>query len=168
MSRYRLDSPVATATVRMTCRRWIMALATLAACVAHAAAPPSIGALRAKFPQGIPWHVEFADSAGKSLGSIDMRITTARGDSCLGDMGPDGVRVEYVRINDLSPTLSVTSHGVAKFSGDQVKVDLTGGRCDAYLLMTGALAPNGSSSGDVYTFGMRGGHDIATYKATVE
>jgi len=168
VSRYRDDSPDAAATTRVPGRSWVLPLAALTACAAHAAAPAPIDALRTKFPQGIPWHVEFVDAAGKSLGSIDMRITSAPGDSCLGDMGPLGVRVEYLRTHDLSPTLSVTSHGVARFTGDKIKVDLTGGRCDAYLLMSGEMAPNGASSGDVYTFGMRGGHDIATYKATAE
>jgi hypothetical protein len=143
-------------------------LAALIACGTHAAEPSPIDTLRTKFPDGIPWRVEFVDSAGKSLGAIDMRITSARGDSCLGDMNPDGVRVEFVHKDKLSPTLSTTSYGVAKFTGNKVKIDLTGGLCDAYLLMNGELAANGSSTGDVYTFGMRGGHDVATYRATVE
>jgi len=134
----------------------------------HAAEPSPIDALRTKFPHGIPWHVEFVDFAGKSLGAIEMRITSARGDSCLGDMSPDGVRVEFVRKDELSPTLSTTSHGVAKFTGSKVRIDLTGGLCDAYLLMNGEIAVNGSSTGNVSTFGMRGGHEVAKYRATIE
>jgi hypothetical protein len=144
------------------------ALATLAACAARAGEPSPIDSLRVKFPQGIPWHVEFADSAGKSLGAIDMRITSAPGDSCLGGMSPDGVRVEFVRKDNLSPALSTTSHGVAKFTGANVKLDLTGGLCDAYLLMEGKIDASGSSTGDVSTFGMRGGRGVATYRASVE
>lgn len=170
MQRLRHDSsPGSVRTPRMT--RWPMIAALLAALIAsaiHAAQPSPIDSLRTKYPHGIPWHVEFADSTGKSLGAIDMRITSERGDSCLGDMGPDSVRVEFVRKDDLSPTLSTTSHGVAKFTGSNVKIDLTGGLCDAYLLMNGEMAANGSSTGGVSTFGMRGGHDVATYRATVK
>lgn len=143
-------------------------IAALIVSATQAAERSTIDALRTRFPNGIPWHVEFVDAAGKSLGAIDMRITSERGDSCLGDMNQDGVRVEFVRKDRLSPTLSTTSHGVAKFTGNNVKVDLTGGLCDAYLLMNGEIAANGSSTGDVSTFGMRGGHEIATYRATVE
>jgi hypothetical protein len=126
-----------------------------------------IHSLRAKFPHGIPWRVEFTDSTGKSLGAIDMQITSQRGDSCLGDMNPDGVRVEFVRKDNLSPTLPTTSYGVAKFNGNKVRIDLTGGMCDAYLLIDGEIAADGSSKGTVSAFGMQGGHDVATYHATV-
>src|SRR5690349_3365472 len=103
-------SPGPSVASRATHRALIAAwLAALFVCGTHAAEPSPIGALRAKFSNGIPWRVEFTDSAGKSLGAIDMRITSARGQSCLGDMNPDGVRVEFVRKDNLSPTLSITS-----------------------------------------------------------
>jgi len=142
-------------------------LAIAAACGLHADEHSPIESLRAKFPQGVPWHVEFSDSAGKSLGAIDMRITSQRGDSCLGDMNPDGVRVEFERKENLSPTLGTTAYGVAKFTDNKVRIDLTGGMCDAYLLIEGEIAADGSSKGDVVAFGMRSGHDVATYRATV-
>jgi hypothetical protein len=161
-----LESIVAArATRRPVIAAW---LAALIACGTHASEPSPIDALRTKFPDGIPWRVEFVDSAGKSLGAIDMRITSARGDSCLGGMNPDGVRVEFVRKDNLSPTLSITSYGVAKFTGNKVEIDLTGGLCDAYLLMNGEVAVNGSSTGDVSRFGMSGGHEVAKYRAMVE
>lgn len=143
-------------------------LSILIGCGAHAAEPSPIEALRIKYPHGIPWHVEFVDPVGKSLGAIDMRITAERGDSCLGGMSPDGVRVDFVRKQKLSPALSVTSHGVAKFTGNKLRIDLTGGLCDAYLLMDGEVSANGASTGQVSAFGMRGGRDIATYRAAVE
>lgn len=169
MQRHRHFSPGSIVAAHVTRRPLIAAwLAALIACGTQAAEPSPIEALRTKFPNGIPWRVEFADSAGKSLGAIDMRITSARGESCLGNMNPDGVRVEYVRKDKLSPTLSTTSYGVAKFTGNKVEVDLTGGLCDAYLLMNGEVAADGSSTGDVSTFGMRGGQEIARYRATVD
>ena len=149
--------------------RQILALAlAFAAAAVDAGEPAPIAALRARFPHGIPWHVEFSDSAGHSLGAIDMQITTQSGGSCLGDMNPDGVRVEFMRKDDLSPTLRTTSYGVAKFTGSKVRVDLTGGMCDAYLLMDGEIAADGSSRGDVVAFGMRFSNDVATYRATVK
>lgn len=165
--RYHSLGPIVARCIR---HRPLLAapLAALIACAAHAAEPSPIDALRTKFPQGIPWHVGFVDSDGKSLGAIDMRITSERGDSCLGGMDPGGVRVEFVRKDRLSPTLSTTSHGVAKFDGNKVKIDLTGGMCDAYLLMNGEIAADGSSTGDVSTFGMTGGHEVAKYRAAVE
>ena len=142
-------------------------LAIALACPVQADEHAPIDALRSKFPQGIPWHVEFSDSSGKSLGTIDMQITSQRGDSCLGDMNPDGVRVEFVRTDNLSPTLRTTSYGVAKFTGNKVRIDLTGGMCDAYLLIEGDIESDGSSKGEVVAFGIRGGHDVAAYRASV-
>ena len=150
------------------CRLTALSLAIFAAGSVRADEHSPIDALRSRFPQGIPWHVEFSDGAGKSLGAIDMRITAARADSCLGDMNPDGVRVEFVRKDKLSPTLHTTSYGVAKFAGDKVRIDLTGGMCDAYLLIDGEITADGSSKGEVTAFGMRGGHAVAAYSAVVE
>jgi hypothetical protein len=149
-------------------RRILIAVSVVAAAGGIRADEHSpIDALRAKHPHGIPWHVEFSDSAGKSLGAIDMKITAEPGHSCLGGMNP-GVRVEFVRKDNLSPTLSTQSYGVAQFTGNKVRIDLTGGMCDAYLLIEGEIAADGFSKGDVSTFGMRGGHDVATYRATVK
>jgi len=144
-----------------------LSLAMVAVCGARADEPSSIGPLRAKFPHGIPWHVEFSDSAGKSLGAIDMLITAENGSSCLGGMNPDGLRVEFVRKDNLSPSLSTTSYGVAKFTGDKIRIDLTGGLCDAYRVMDGQVAADGSSTGNVVGFGMRYSKDLATYRASI-
>ena len=123
--------------------------------------------LWAKFPGGIPWKVDITGPDGKGNGSLELLITSDHASSCLGGMD-DGFRVVFVRKDTLPPTMSVASYGVAKVTGDTIKIDLTGGVCDAYLLMGGTLAPDGSSTGDIYTFGMRGGHDVATYRAMVK
>jgi len=154
--------------MRRIAARLAIAVSLVAAGAVHADGRSPIDALRGKFPRGIPWHVEFADSAGNNLGAIDMRITAQAGDSCLGDMNPDAVRVEFVRKDNLSPTLRTTSHGVAKFSGNKARIDLTGGMCDAYLLMEGEIAADGSSKGDVVAFGMRFSNVVATYRAVVQ
>ncbi len=130
------------------------------------AEPSAVDVLRAKFPNGIPWNVEVSDIAGTSLGSLRMRITSIPASSCLGDM-TTGVRVEFIREQSASLKLAIASYGVAKFTNNNVKIDLTGGMCDAYLIMNGNMKADGSSTGEVYKFGMRGGNDVGTYRATV-
>ena len=142
-------------------------LAAFATGCAIAAGPSPVETLRARFPHGIPWRVEILGGDGKSLGAIEMLITSDQASSCLGEVN-DGVRVNFIRKEALSPTISVASYGVAKFTGTKVKIDLTGGICDAYLLMSGEVAADGSSTGEIHTLGMRGGHDVATYHATVK
>jgi hypothetical protein len=137
------------------------------ASVAAAQDSPMLDALRARYPQGIPWRVEIVDANKASLGALEMRITSEPGSSCLGDVGNGGVKVEFVRKDGLSPALHTSSYGVAKFSGNKVKIDLTGGLCDAYLLMEGVMAADGSSSGDVFTLSLGGGHDVGTFRASV-
>jgi len=142
----------------------------LALMTGHASGGEStaFAALRAKFPKGIPWKVEVLDPAGHRLASLQMRITSKLAGSCLGDIGADGVRVEFLRKDDVSPNLSLASYGVAKFTDDKVKIDLTGGICDAYSIMDGKIELDGSSTGTVFRLGMRGGDDIGTYRATIE
>jgi len=152
----------------MTWRKPIVVfLAALLAPLAIAGETSLIDTLRIKFPHGIPWNVEILDAEGKTSGNLEMLITSDSARSCLGDMTA-GVRVEFIRKDRLPPKLSITSYGVAKITGNKIKIDLTGGMCDAYLLMSGTLATNGSSTGDIYTLGMHGGHDVATYRATVK
>jgi len=146
----------------------VVFLATLAAPPSFAAEPSPIDALLGKFPHGIPWRVEVLDMAGKSLGALEMRITSEHAKSCLGGFSESAVRVEFTRKDQLSSSLSVTSYGVADLIDGRIKIDLSGGTCDAYLLMNGPLAADGSSTGEVYTFGMRGGHDVGTYRAVIK
>ena len=144
----------------------IVLIAALASEFAVADDASPVQSLRAKFPDGIPWRVEILSTDGKSLGALEMLITSDQASSCLGEMS-DGVRITFTRKENLSPTVSVASFGVAKFTGDKIKIDLTGGICDAYLLMSGEVAADGSSTGEIYTLGLRSGHDFGTYHATV-
>ena len=150
---------------------WLRSILVLIAAFASAFAiaddSSSVQSLRAKFPDGIPWRVEVLSADGKSLGILEMLITSDQASSCLGEMS-GGVRVTLTRKENLSPTVSVASYGVAKFTGDKIKIDLTGGICDAYLLMSGAIASDGSSTGAIYTLNMGGGHDVGTYHATIK
>ena len=150
-------------------RLWTIAgLLAGSACVpAIAAEGPDLEALRSRFAAGLSWQVEFVDLEHKPMGTLPMRITTERASSCLGGMS-DGVRVEFEHGRDLSPNVHLGSYGVALLSHDKIKIDLTGGICDAYLLMQGVLAADGSSQGELYTFGMRGGHDIGTFRASIK
>jgi len=138
------------------------------ACVqAIAAERQELDALRSRFAAGLAWQVEFTDLEHKPMGTLPMRITAERASSCLGGMS-DGVRVEFGPARDLSPSVHLGSYGVALLTEDKIKIDLTGGICDAYLLMQGVLAADGSSHGELYTFGMRGGHDIGTFSASIK
>lgn len=149
------------------CKLTLFLIAAFATGCAIAGDRSPVESLRAKFPSGIPWRVEILNADGKALGVLEMLITSEKASSCLGEMD-DGVRVNFTRKESLSPTISVASYGVAKFTGDKIKIDLTGGICDAYLLMSGEIASDGSSAGEIYTLGMRGGHNVATYRATVK
>jgi len=124
-------------------------------------------ALRAKFPHGIPWKVDVVNPDGKSHGELKMLITSDHARSCMGDVG-DGFRVDFIRPDVLSPPLPITSYGVARFIDDKIKIDLTGGTCDAYLVMDGVVTSDGSSAGDIYTFGPGGVHDVGTYHASIK
>jgi hypothetical protein len=145
-----------------------LVLAIAVAGCANAAEPPAFAKLRAKFASGIPWTVSVYDPAGKELASLRMRITRTPADSCLGDMA-GGLRVEFdpTQAKAISPSLPIGSYGVAKLTDDAVKIDLTGGICDAYLMMAGKIAADGSSTGTVYRFSIGGGDDVGTYRATV-
>lgn len=144
------------------------ALVCLVPCLGNSADPSIIDSLRQRFPQGIPWHVEFKDMAGSDLGSLDLVITSEPAKSCLGSMGSDSVRARFERI-DVAPTrLRIASYGIVQFTGYGITIDLTGDTCDAYLLMSGSLASDGSSTGELYTLGIRGGRDVGTYHATIQ
>jgi hypothetical protein len=163
------DGPDGSLLVRslMTkCAATIAFLAAFTAGLAIAGKPTPLDALRARFPHGVPWKVEIINADGTSRGTIEMLITSDQGSSCLHEMA-SGVRVEFARMA-LSPPLPVTSYGVATFDGDKIKIDLTGGLCDAYVLMSGVVASDGSSTGEIHTLGLGGGQDVATYRATVE
>lgn len=142
-------------------------LLALMVCRAGGAEPSAVDLLRAKFPKGIPWNMEVFDPTGKSIGSLQMRITSIQASSCLGEFGTDGVRVEFIQKESASLKLPITSYGVGKFTDNKVKIDLTGGLCDAYLIMDGNIAADGSSTGQIYRLGMSGGNDVGTYRATV-
>lgn len=144
-----------------------LATAILTNYSAIAADASPFAALQAHHPEGVPWKVEISDLEGKPAGSLELRITRQTANSCLGGMD-GGLRVEYTRKNALPASLPVESYGVAIVSGDKIKIDLTGGMCDAYLILEGTLAPDGSSTGTIHTFGMRGGKDVARYRAIVQ
>ena len=145
--------------------KWLIALSLLWGASAAADAVP-IDALRAKFPQGIPWNVAVINPDGKSRGELEILITSEHARSCMGEVD-EGFRVDFIRPGVFSPPLPLASYGIAKFVGNKVMIDLTGGTCDAYLVMDGVVSSDGSSSGDLYTFGPGGEHNMGTYRAIV-
>jgi hypothetical protein len=151
----------------VVCKRRIAGwLAALIAGTAIAAERSPLEVLRAQFPQGIPWKVEISDTNGKSLGDLEVLIKTEHAHSCLGEIDDGGVRVEFIGKHGISDSL-IESYGIAKISGNRIQIDLTGGTCDAYVIMDGMVAPDGSSIGDVFTLSLNGGHDIGKYRATL-
>ena len=132
------------------------------------AEPKAFAHLRTKYPSGIPWTAKVFDPAGKELASLHMRITKKPEHSCLGDM-EGGVRVDFdpKAAKAIWPNLTIGTYGVAKLTDDSIKIDLTGGICDAYLLMSGKIDHDGSSKGEIYRFSIGGGDDVGTYRATV-
>ena len=149
----------------MLTHKWLIAFSLLWAAVAAADALP-LDALRTKFPQGIPWNVAVISPDGKSRGELEILITAEHARSCTGEVG-EGFRVDFTRPGVLSPPLPIASYGIARFIGNKVMIDLTGGTCDAYLVMDGVVTPDGSSSGDVYTLGPGGKHNMGTYRAII-
>jgi hypothetical protein len=122
------------------------------------------GRLWGRYPEGIPWQVDVIDSNGQNKGSFSLIITKRHENSCLGDIS-DGVRVEIPQRDAMASILSVTDYGVAKIIGSSIKIDLTGGICDGYVIMDGKLELDGSSTGEVYTLGETDRLDIGEYKA---
>jgi len=149
----------------MLTHKWLIPFSLLWAAVAAADALP-LDALRTKFPQGIPWNVAVISPDGKSRGELEILITAEHARSCTGEVG-EGFRVDFIRPGVLSPPLPIASYGIARFIGNKVKIDLTGGTCDAYLVMDGVVSSDGASSGDVYTLGPGGEHNVGTYRAII-
>lgn len=151
----------------MLAHKWLVAFFLLVFTGAVVAADTAaMDALRARFPRGIPWKVEVINPDGTSRGELETLITSAHASSCMGEIG-EGFRVEITRLGVFSPPLHIASYGIARFTGDKVKIDLRGGTCDAYLVMSGVLTSDGMSSGDVYTLGPAGEHDVGTYRAII-
>jgi len=118
--------------------------------------------LRAQYPRGIPWNIEFIGTKGNNLGALEVIITPEQARSCLSDI--QGVRVNYIRREGGVGG----SYGIAKITGNKIEMDLNGGGpCDSYLIMSGTTVANGSSTGELYTLGMAGGHDVGEYRASV-
>jgi len=149
----------------MLTHKWLIPFSLLWAAVAAADALP-LDALRTKFPQGIPWNVAVISPDGKSRGELEILITAEHARSCTGEVG-EGFRVDFIRPGVLSPPLPIASYGIARFIGNKVKIDLTGGTCDAYLVIDGVVSSDGASSGDVYTLGPGGEHNVGTYRAII-
>lgn len=142
-------------------------LAVLAAACTEAPDEGAVDALLARYPAGVPWQIEFFDDGGKSLGKLDAVITYDFGKSCLSDFAEGSMRVNYLSRAQVSRDLMLGDYGVAKFTGDMVAIDLTGGICDAYLLVSGPVKMDGSSRGSLSAFGLSSSRHIGSYRAVV-
>jgi hypothetical protein len=137
----------------------------LAGTVAGAGAT-NFEALRSRFPRGIPWRVEILDASGKSLGVLEVLVTSQPAKSCLKDFGP-GYLVSYSRHPEDLDSWKLGSFGVASVSGNVITLDLTGGRCSDYVVAKGEVTTDGTSAGEVFTLHKMFGHDLGTYRATL-
>lgn len=145
---------------------WFVAL-VLAPCSVMASDLAPLEALRKLHPEGVPWSIELTDGAGKGLGRLDVLITDQPARSCLSSIGPDAVRIEYLAKDGPISRIVTSPYGVGKFDGSTVQIDLTGDTCDAYVLLGGEMLADGSSSGELYTLGIRSGQTLGAFHATV-
>jgi len=146
---------------------WVPVLALLP-CLVAADDIATLEDLRRQHPYGVPWSIEFTDETGRSLGRLNVLITDRPADSCLGSFGKNAVRVAFLDMSGRIRRLLSSPYGVADVSSNNVQIDLTGNMCDAYLLMSGELLPDGSSSGEFYSLDLAGKKSLGTYHATVE
>jgi len=143
---------------------WTLGLALQVASWGASAAPESLFLEGHPFPAS--WHIQFFDAKKADLGSLDVHFTAAAGHSCLGTKSGKSFLVVVDRKTRLSPLINVTDSPALSFDGSNFVIDLTGGICDAYVLMTGAVPFYGEASGEVSTMGWGASRTIATFVAT--
>lgn len=118
-----------------------------------------------RFPER--WHIQFFDTKKNDLGSLDVHFTEAEGRSCLGSTGKTFL-VVVDRRSRLSSAIKVTDSPALSFDGSDFVIDLTGGMCDAYVLMKGTIPSSGAAAGEVSTLGWSPPRTIATFVATAD
>ena len=135
-------------------------IASIGAC----ATPDEIILEGHKFPER--WHIQFFDTKKNDLGSLDVHFTAREGHSCLGSKSGKSFLIVVERRTHLSSTINVTESPALSFDGPDFVIDLTGGICDAYVLIKGAVPTAGVSAGQVSTLGWSPPRTIATFVAT--
>lgn len=145
---------------------WFVAL-VLAPCWVLASDVAPLKTLRKVHPEGVPWSIELTDGAGKGLGRLEVLITDQSARSCLSSIGPGAVRIEYLAKDGPISRIVTSPYGVGKFDGSTVQIDLTGDTCDAYVILGGEMLADGSSSGELYTLGIRSGQTLGAFHAKV-
>jgi hypothetical protein len=110
------------------------------------------------------WRVSLFDSKHNSAGNIDLHVTKKEGRSCLGGY-EGGYLVVIDRTANLSSQVRVSNTPVAKIEGDHFSIDLSGGICDAYVLLEGRIMDGGHAAGDIHTLGWGEAQTIGTFVA---
>jgi hypothetical protein len=150
----------------MNCRlrlTWSIILALQIASLSACTEPKDINLEGHRFPEH--WHVNFFDSKTNDLGSLDVHFTALEGRSCLGSKSGKFFLVVVDRRTHLSSTINVTDSPALSFDGSDFVIDLTGGICDAYVLMRGTIPTSGVATGEVSTLGWSPPQTIATFIA---
>lgn len=117
-----------------------------------------------RFP--VHWHIQFFDTEKNDLGSLDVHFTAREGRSCIGSKSGKSFLMVVDHRTHLSSTIHVTDSPALSFDGSDFVIDLTGGICDAYVLMRGAIPASGMAAGEVSTLGWSPPRTIATFVAT--
>jgi hypothetical protein len=128
------------------------------------AAPEDIILEGHKFPER--WHIQFFGTKKNDLGSVDLHFTAREGRSCLGSKSGKSFLIVVDRRTHLSSTINVTESPALSFDGSDFVIDLTGGICDAYVLIKGAIPIAGVAAGEVSTLGWSPPRTIGTFVAT--
>jgi hypothetical protein len=127
-------------------------------------------AMRANFPQGIPWHIEIFDTSGSPVGVLDVLITSRHAKSCSKGFG-SGYLVSYsrspIQLDLLPGSWRLGTYGVASIDDNTISIDLTGGRCNDFVFTEGHLRSDGASNGRVFVKHRQFGNDMGTYFATL-
>jgi hypothetical protein len=113
------------------------------------------------------WKVSIFDVDHRAAGTIVLHVTTRTGTSCLGGF-EDSKLVVIDRATDLLPAITISRFPVAKIDGDNFSFDLSGGICDAYVLLHGKVLTDGSAAGKVSTLSLGGGETLGTFVAVRE
>ncbi len=144
----------------------LIVLAPLVVGTAASAGATNWEVLLARFPNGVPWRIQVLDESNKILGNLEVVLTSQPAKSCQKDFGR-GYLVSYRSHPAELGSWPIGNYGIASVSGDTISLDLSGGRCDDYVMTKGELESDGTSMGEVFALHKVFGHDLGTYRATL-
>jgi hypothetical protein len=112
--------------------------------------------------------VTIANPKGKPGGTMLLEVTAERsGGSCLGDFAKDAYLVRVKNIKGPIREVRLGARPVAEVHGGHLRIDMSGGICDAYFMLEGEIT-SADAFGAVYTFGLNWAEDLGTFMAIVK